>query len=504
MPTKPQDVPVAPKAIRRVVVAGGGTAGWMAAAALSRTLGKHVEVTLVESEEIGTIGVGEATIPPLLRYHQLLKIGEPEFMAATQATIKLGINFEGWRVPDEAYFHSFGTTGQDHWSAGFQHFWRKGLDRGLAKDYAAYNVETRAAGEHRFAHLPRNGINYAYHLDAGLYARFLRTLSEAHGTRRVEGKIVDVRLDPEHGDIVSLQLDGGREIEGDLFIDCTGFRALLIGKALRVGFEDWSHWLFNDSAFAVQTPSIGPPVPYTRAMAGEAGWQWRIPLQHRVGNGIVFSSAYTDDDSARQALLDNLEADPATTPRLIRFRPGRRLKCWHRNCVALGLAASFIEPLESTTIHLMQRGIIRLIQSFPQTLQQSDIDEYNRQCAEEIRHIRDFVVLHFHVTDRRDTPYWRACADMEVPESLRHRIELFRTTGRVFHMPGELFAENSWIQVMLGQGILPQSHHPIADLMDDGELAHFLDTLRAEVDRTVGQLPAHVDYLQRYCPAKAP
>ncbi|MDR6990569.1 tryptophan 7-halogenase [Luteimonas sp. 3794] len=487
--------------IRRVVIAGGGTAGWMAAAALSRTLGKVLEITLVESDEIGTIGVGEATIPTLMTFHRLLGIGEQEFMAQTQATIKLGINFENWRDVGQDYFHSFGLTGTDHWTAGFQHFWMRGRERGLASAYDDYCLELKAALDGRFAHLPKRKLNYAYHLDATLYARYLRRFSEANGARRVEGKISDVATDPDSGCITALQLENGTRVEGDFFIDCTGFRALLIEKTLGVGFDDWSHWLFNDRAFAVPTATVRDAVPYTRAIAGPAGWQWRIPLQHRVGNGIVYSSRYMDDDQARDTLLSSIDGAPLRDPFPVRFRPGQRMRCWEKNCVALGLSASFIEPLESTTIHLIQRGIIHLMQTFPRTLCQPDIDQYNMRMADELQHARDFVILHFNITDRQDTPYWRDCKAMPIPDSLRHRIELFRETGRVFHVPTELFAENSWIQVMMGQGIYPREYHRSADLMGDAELKGFLDGIRQDVERTLRQLPPHMEYVRSYAPA---
>ncbi|MEL1263000.1 tryptophan halogenase family protein [Pseudoxanthomonas putridarboris] len=492
------------KPIKRVVIAGGGTAGWMAAAALSRILGKVLDITLVESEEIGTVGVGEATIPTLVTFHRLLEIKEQEFMAAVQGTIKLGISFENWLDVGHRYIHSFGTSGKDHWSAGFQHFWLRGRELGIASGYEDYCVELKASLQDRFAHLPRGGINYAYHMDASLYARFLRTLSAGHGVRRVEGKIVEVATDLESGYITALKLADGSTIEGDLFIDCTGFRALLIGKTLNIGFEDWSHWLFNDSALATQTTAVRDAVPYTRAIAGTAGWQWRIPLQHRVGNGIVYSSRYIGDDEAKQEFLSSLEGEVIKDPWPIRFRPGQRLKCWHKNCVALGLAGSFIEPLESTTIHLIQRGIVHLLRMFPQVIAQPDIDQYNAQLDSELQHVRDFVVLHYHLTNRRDTPYWRAIANMDIPPTLKHRIELFRETGHVFRVPDELFAENSWIQVMMGQGVVPKQYHPTADVMSEPDLARFLDDIRANVDNTVRQLPAHMDYLRGYCPGPKP
>lgn len=376
----------------------------------------------------------------------------------------------------------------------------KGRERNLASDYGDYCLELKAAQASRFAHLPHNGMNYAYHMDATLYAKYLRKFSEPFGVQRIEGKIVEVKTDTLSGDITSLKLDSGAEIEGDLFIDCTGFRGLLIGQTMKVEYEDWSHWLFCDSAIALQTESVGEALPYTRSIAHEAGWQWRIPLQHRVGNGIVFSSRYMDDEKAKQHLLANVQGKVLTEPRVIKFKPCQRRKTWSGNCVAIGLASGFLEPIESTSIHLIQRGIIRLMQMFPAAgICQTDIDEYNQQTKIEIEHIRDFIILHYHVTNRQDTPFWQACRNMDIPASLRHRIDHFRETARVFRVPNELFAENSWIQVMLGQGIMPQQHHQVADLMGDEELAGFLNSIRSSVDKTVMQLPAHQAYVERYC-----
>jgi len=493
---------VEPKTIRRVIIAGGGTAGWMVAAGLSKVLGKVLDIKLIESDEIGTVGVGEATIPTLVNFHRLLDINEQEFMAATGSTFKLGIGFKNWRNLGEDYVHSFGTTGKDHWTAGFQHFWLKGRERKLASDYGDYCLELRAALENKFAHLPRIGLNYAFHMDASAYAKFLRRFAEGFGVQRIEGKIAEVRTDPESGYITAIRLDRGDEIAGDLFVDCTGFRGLLIGQTLKVGYEDWSHWLFNDSAIAIQTESVREAWPYTLSTAREAGWQWRIPLQHRVGNGIVFSSRFLSDEDAKTQLLANIEGKTLVEPRVIKFRPCSRHQHWKKNCVAVGLASGFLEPLESTSIHLIQRSIIRLMQMFPKAgIQQSDIDEFNQQMSSEIEHIRDFIVLHYHVTNRRDTSYWRACREMTIPPSLQHRIDLFRETGRVFRVPNELFAENSWIQVMLGQGLTPIQHHPVADLMGDQELSGFLGEIKANVDRTVAQLPRHQAYVEQYCKA---
>ena len=361
--------------IKKVVIAGGGTAGWMVAAIMSKTMGKVLDISLIESDEIGTVGVGEATIPPLVQYNQLCQINEKEFMAAVQATFKLGISFENWRDVGEDYFHSFGNTGTDHWSAGFQHIWQSAQRKGIATDYGDYCLELRAALESKFAHLPKNGLNYAFHIDATLYAKFLRKLSEENDTKRIEGKIVKVNTDSESGFITSLMLESGKEIEGDLFIDCTGFRGVLIEQTLHAGYEDWSHWLPCDSAIAVQTESSGPAVPYTRSIAREAGWQWRIPLQHRVGNGMVYCSRYISDEDARETLLKNIEGKMLTEPRVIKFRTGQRLKQWSKNCIAIGLSSGFLEPLESTSIHLIQRSAIRLLRMFPQErILQTDID----------------------------------------------------------------------------------------------------------------------------------
>ncbi|MFP5390248.1 MAG: tryptophan halogenase family protein [Gammaproteobacteria bacterium] len=488
------------KPVRRVIIAGGGTAGWMSAALLSKSLGKRLEITLVESDEIGTVGVGEATIPTMITFHNLLELKEAEFMAATNATFKLGISFENWRNVGEHYIHSFGETGIDHWTAGFQHFWHAGRQRGLAREYGDYCLELKAAQAERFAHLPDNGMNYAYHLDASAYARFLRKFSEGFGVKRVEGKIGKVNLDEGSGDIASLTMSDGRVLEADLFLDCTGFRSLLLGEAMGVPYEDWSHLLLCDSALAVQTESTARMVPYTRSIAHGAGWQWQIPLQTRVGNGHVYSSRYVGDDEARATLLSNLDSKPVTEPRLIRFTPGQRAQTWKGNCIAFGLSSGFLEPIESTSIHLVSRNLTRLMQLFPNDgISQADIDEYNIQCANEMVHIRDFIILHYHVTNRQDTPFWRDCRAMQVPDTLRHRIALFRETGRVFRVPAELFAENSWIQVMIGQGLVPDSHHQSADLMPDEELRGFLDSISNRVDHIVRQLPQHKEYVRRYC-----
>lgn len=493
------------KRVRRIVVAGGGTAGWMAAAAIARTMGRTVEVTLVESEAIGTIGVGESTIPPLVTYNRLLGINEAEFMRATQATFKLGILFDGWRDGTDRYFHSFGTTGKDHWSAGFQHYWLHGLTKGHTRPYDDYCMELVAAMRGKFAHLPDEGMNYAYQLDSGLYAKFLRAMAEKDGTTRVEGRIAHVELDPATGDIAALRLDGDRRVEGDLFLDCTGFRALLIEGALHAGFDDWTHWLPCDAAIAVQTENVRAPVPYTRAMAHDAGWQWRIPLQHRTGNGIVYCSRYLSKDDAQARLLGNVEGRVLTDPNVLRFVTGARRRQWHRNCVAIGLSGGFMEPLESTSIHLIQRAILRLIRMMPlRGVSPADVAEFNDQQHQDMLQIRDFLILHYKATSRDDSPFWRYVREMPVPDSLQQKIDLFRETARVFRRNEELFAENSWVQVMMGQGIAPQSHHPIAEKLSDDELTRLLRLLRDQVERTVSGLPDHAAYVAQYCGATAP
>jgi tryptophan halogenase len=488
--------------IKKVVIVGGGTAGWMAAASLSKLIGKNLEVSLIESDQIPTVGVGEATIPTMLILHQLLGIKEQDFVAAVHGTFKLGIAFENWRNVNEDYIHSFGYTGKDCWAAGFQHFWLKGQQEGLSKDYGQYCPELVAAKDSRFAISATQSLNYAYHIDAGRYAGFLRKIAEEHGANRVEGKIVEVVVNEQSGHIEHVKLESGEILDGDLFVDCSGFRGLLIEQALHTGYDDWSHLLPCDSAVAVQTRSVGPPIPYTRSIARESGWQWRIPLQSRVGNGLVYCSRYLSDDEATQTILDNVEGETITEPRVIKFRTGRRRKHWNKNCVAMGLASGFIEPLESTSIHMIQRAIIRLIQMFPHNgIREPEVNEFNRQMDVEIENIRDFIVLHYHVTNRDDTRFWRHCRKMSIPDSLQHRIDLFKETGQVFKEDSELFAENSWIQVMMGQGLMPEQYHPIVDEMSDAELRQFLQGAEASVIQQVGRLPKHQAFIDHYCKA---
>ena len=484
---------------QHVVIAGGGTAGWMAAAAISRLLHGRVEVTLVESSDIGTVGVGEATIPTLLFFHKLLKIDEQAFMAATNATFKLGINFENWRSLNHAYLHAFGATGKDCWAAGFQHFWRRGLDPGLSEDFGQYCLERVAAEAEKFAHLPGNGLNYAFHIDATRYAGFLRELAGQAGVTRIDATIERVNVREQDGFIESLTLNNGQTLSGDLFIDCTGFRGLLIEKALHTGYEDWSQWLLCDSAVAMQTESVEAPLPYTRCIAREAGWQWRIPLQSRVGNGLVYCSNYLSDERATEILQQNINGNPLNSPRVIKFRPGRRLKQWNRNCVAIGLSSGFIEPLESTSIHLIQQGIVRLLRMFPhEGIEQAVVDEYNKQTVFEMERIRDFIILHYKVTERTDSPFWQHCKQMDVPDSLAQRLALFEKTGQIHRENNELF-DDSWQQVMIGQGMVPKGYHPIADTMTERELADFLGHIKHNIHQTVARLPLHQQYLNSYC-----
>lgn len=489
----------------RVVIAGGGTAGWTAAAALSRKLGPLLDITLVESEQIGTVGVGEATIPPMRVFHKLLGIDEAAFMRATQATFKLGIAFEDWGRIGERYIHSFGRAGQSGWLTEFHSFWLEGVARGLDVPLGAFCLELQAAEAGRFATAPDSDINFAYHLDAGLYARFLREFSERHGVRRVEGRIESVRQQGESGDIEALQLDGARTIEGDFFIDCTGFRGLLIEQTLQAGYDDWRAYLPCDSAVAVQTETVAAPRPYTRSMARQAGWQWQIPLQHRVGNGLVYCSEYQTDDAARDALLSQLEGRPLIEPRLLRFTGGRRRVAWKRNCVALGLASGFIEPLESTSIHLFMVGVTRLMQHFPfDGVSPAYVARFNELTRIEMEKVRDFIVLHYHATQREDTPFWRHCRQMPIPDSLAQRIALFRDEGYAYQEDGELFRVDSWTQVMLGQGIRPRRHHRLPALMRDEEMRAMFAQLSGGIRETVSRMPTHQAFIDRYCKAGPP
>lgn len=488
--------------MRRLVIAGGGTAGWLAAAALSQQFRDIVEITLVESEEIGTVGVGESTIPPIRAFHRLLKIEEQDFMRATAATFKLGISFENWRTGNDRYIHSFGYTGKSTWACDFHHIWLNSLERGIQSDIGDYCLEVKAALDNKFGLSQQLQINYAYHTDATVYGKFLRKYAEGHGARRVEGKIKHIKQNPESGFVEALVLESGQEIEGDFFVDCTGFRGLLIEQTLHTGFEDWSQWLPCDSAVAIQTESTGPAVPYTRAIAHEAGWRWRIPLQHRVGNGLVYCSRYMTDQEAADKLLREIEGKAIGQPRVIKFRTGRRRKAWNKNVVALGLGSGFVEPLESTSIHLVMTGVTRLIHLFPfGGVTQSLIDHYNDLVKVEWEQVRDFIVLHYHVTDRTDTPFWRHCRNMEIPSSLAHRIDLFRDRAFAWQDAHDLFRSDSWLQVMLGQGITPKNYNHIAKGLSDRDLNQFLTGMRTAIGQVVERMPVHQDFVEHYCKA---
>jgi tryptophan halogenase len=489
--------------VKRVVIAGGGTAGWIAAYALVKQLGALLDVTLVESDEIGTVGVGESTIPTARTFHQYMGIDEADFVRSTGSTFKLGISFEDWARAGDRYIHSFGTLGRPTWMVDFHHFWLRARELGIAAEVGAYCLEHEAAAAGKFGPSDQVSLNYAYHLDAGLYGRYLRGLAEAAGVRRIEGKIANVRQSGEIGDIDALVLQSGETIEGDLFIDCTGFRALLIGKVLGIAFEDWAHWLPTDSALAVQTRATEPPPPYTRAIAHRAGWRWKIPLQHRVGNGLVYSSAHMKDEEARRLLDESIDGDVLIEPRLIRFKAGCRPKVWVKNCVAIGLSSGFVEPLESTSIHLIMIAVTRLLQVFPfRGVSAAVAERFNAQASREIEGIRDFIILHYRLS-QRDEAFWRHCREMELPDSLRERISLFEEAAHAFQDAHDLFRVDSWVQVMLGQRLTPHSYHPATHMMPEPQMREALDSLRNNIERVVAAMPMHETWLERFA-APAP
>nr|WP_255771864.1 tryptophan halogenase family protein [Microbulbifer guangxiensis] len=480
---------------------GGGTAGWMTAALMVKVLGKGIGITLVESDKIGTVGVGEATIPPIINFNQALGLNEKEFLKATKGTIKLGIQFENWFQQGDSYMHAFGNIGKNFPFCDFHHFWVKSRQSGGTSSFWEYSLNYQAAMHNRFAPLAQikgtnlPGISYAYHFDAGLYAQYLRQYSESKGVKRIEGTVDQVNVNPESGFVESLQLDDGIEVHGDLFVDCTGMAALLIQKTLGAGFEDWSHWLQCDRAQAVPSAAVKPVVPYTRSIAHAAGWQWRIPLQHRTGNGIVYSSRHWNDEQARDVLMANLDGEALAEPKLISFRTGRRREAWKKNVVAIGLSSGFLEPLESTSIHLIQSAATRLIKSFPHRgIKHTEVAEFNRQTQVEFERIRDFIILHYKANKRSDSNFWRECATMRVPDSLQEKIELFRSTGKVFRDFDDLFTEVAWQQVMIGQGIMPEDYHTIADSLSETQMADLLESLKTLVDGTVKSLPDHEQF----------
>ncbi|MBK4736670.1 tryptophan halogenase family protein [Noviherbaspirillum pedocola] len=488
--------------IRELVILGGGTAGWMTAAALSRALNGRVSVTLVESEDIGTVGVGEATIPAITLFNRMLDIDEDDFLRATQGTFKLGIEFIDWGDIGNRYMHAFGHFPSDIQIASFEQVWQKMRRHGHAHELSAYSITRAAASAGKFmrpdeSHPLLDNLAYAFHFDASLYARYLRRYSEARGVKRVEGRVVDVRQDPVSGDIAALVMEGGAVVSGEFFVDCSGFRGRLIEEVLHTGYEDWSHWLPCDRAVFVPSASNGGPLPYTRASAHGAGWQWRIPLQHRVGNGYVHSSLHVSEDEAVATLLGHLDGEALAAPRTLRFKAGMRRRAWNRNCVAIGLAGGFLEPLESTSIHLVQTAISRLLAFFPAQRQSlEDIAEFNRRSRQEYEHVRDFVILHYHATRRNDTAFWNHCRTMEIPESLAKRIRLYRAQGRIAEDNPEIFTERNWVQVLQGQGIEPEGYAAILDVVDSGDIEDYLASLRSAIASLVEAMPSHGQWLQ--------
>jgi tryptophan 7-halogenase len=493
--------------MRKILIVGGGTAGWMTAALFGKLFQGLYDIELVESEAIGTVGVGEATIPAIKKYNDLIQLNEVEFMQRSQATFKLGIEFVDWVRNGHRYVHGFGVIGQDWEWLRCHQYWLRANQRGRGRDFADYSINTAAALADKFmrarpemAESPIGHIAYAFHFDASLYAKYLRSLAEMHGVRRTEGRIVDVTM-AENGDIASITLEGGQVVEADFFIDCSGFRGLLIEQTLKTGYEDWSRWLPCDRAMAVPCTRTDPLHPYTRATARAPGWQWRIGLQHRTGNGLVYSSKHIDDDGAEKLLLANLDGEQLANPNRLRFTSGKRRKMWNRNCVALGLAAGFLEPLESTSIHLVQSAAIRLVRLFPDAAtDQATIDEFNRQSDFEWERIRDFIVLHYWA-NKRDGDFWEYCRTMELPETLQNKIDVWRSNGRIFRENEELFSEESWIQVFIGQGVIPASFDPLVAIKSDAQIEQFLGNVAATIQRCVQVMPSHDEYVRKYCPA---
>lgn len=488
------------KPIKRVVIAGGGTAGWLAASLMKKVLGKAVDITLVESEAIGTVGVGEATIPPIRLVNQVLGIDEAQFLHDTKATIKLAIRFENWKTKGESYYHTFGAPGKSMAFCHFHHYWVKARQQGLKDDLWDFDLNYHAAEAGRFAQInakdPVVELPFAYHFDASLYAQYLRKLSENMGVVRKEGKISRVQRFTDSGFIQALHLESGDVVEGDLFVDCTGFKGLLIEEALGAGYDDWSHLLPCDSAIAVPSERHEKTAPYTRSIAHDAGWQWRIPLQHRNGNGHVYSSRYISDDQACDTLLSNLDTKPLGDPKLIKFTTGRRRKQWYKNVVAVGLSSGFLEPLESTSIHLIQSAIVRLIQLFPHNGFAPSLEtEYNKQSELEFEQIRDFLVLHYTVNERTDSAFFNDMRNITLPDSLAHKIALFKESGNLLREQNDLFLESSWLQVLYGQGITPKDYHGLVNSVPEVQLNQMLKRLLEIKKEPIAKLPTHDEYI---------
>lgn len=496
--------------IEKIVIVGGGTSGWMTAAALAKVVKTNFcKVQLVESEEIGTVGVGEATIPQIQLFNKLLELDEDEFVRKTQGTFKLGIQFVNWTSLGHKYIHAFGDVGKDIDAIQFYHYWLKLHQLGEAEELGNYTISGVASDKGKFmraidaGNSPLSNIAYAFHFDAGLYAKFLREYAEIRGVTRTEGKVIETILNANTGFISGVRLASGEIIEADFFIDCSGFRGLLIEEALKTGYEDWTHWLPCDRAWAVPCESAGDPTPYTRSTAHSAGWQWRIPLQHRIGNGHVFSSKFMAEQDAMDILLKNLDGKPLAEPRLLKFVTGKRKKFWNKNCLAIGLASGFMEPLESTSIHLVQSAIARFMTFFPnKNFDQEDIAEFNRQADFEFDKIRDFLILHYHATERDDSEFWRYCRNMSVPEGLTQKIEQFKKNGRIFRDNNEMFNDLSWLEVMHGQGIRPTAYHPLVDRMTKSEISKRLESVRRVIDKSVDYMPTHAEFIKQHCKAE--
>jgi tryptophan 7-halogenase len=496
--------------IRSIVIVGGGTAGWMAAASFARFLkGLNCTVHLIESEQIGTVGVGEATIPPLMDFIRALGIDENDLVRQTRATFKLAIKFKDWVRPGHSYFHPFGQTGFKMEGVPFAGYWLKLFLEGHAAPLENYSMQAVAAERGKFMrpvrapNTPLEQITYALHFDAALFAKYLRAFAEGHGAIRIEGKVSHVALRPEDGFIESVTLDDGRRYAADLFIDCSGFRGLLIEEAMKTGYEDWRPWLPCDRAVAFPCERTGPLSSYTLATARDAGWQWRIPLQHRVGNGYVYCSEFASDQEAEDTLAMHLEGKAlSANPVRLRFITGRRRKMWNRNCIALGLASGFLEPLESTSIHLIQRGIAELFQMFPnRRFEQADIDRYNKTFASEYERVRDFLLLHYTTNEREDTPFWRHCRTIPHPDSLKEKLELFRSYGRIVREDNELFPAQSWLYIFTGQNIRPRGYDPMADTLDPAQIKANLDDIRAVIAKCADAMPSHDYFIARNCSA---
>ncbi len=497
----------------RIVIVGGGTAGWMTAAAFASVLKpEQRDIHLVESSEIGIVGVGEATLPHIRFFNKRIGIDERELMAKTQATFKLGIEFVDWARLGDSYIHPFGAYGSRIGGVPFHQYWLRQHAEGIAAPIEDYSLAIVAARMGKFT-LPSEDpgavlstFGYAFQFDASLYAAYLRGFAEARGVKRTDGKIVDVQLRGTDGWIESVKLGDGTAVSGDLFIDCSGFRGLLIEQALKTGYDEWTRWLPCDRAMAVPCENAGPLTPYTRATAREAGWQWRIPLQHRTGNGYVYSSGFISDDEAAARLMSRLDGKALADPRPLRFTAGRRRKTWNRNCVAIGLAGGFLEPLESTSIHLIQVAITTLLDYVTGEPQFDPriVDAYNRWIEMEYDRVRDFLILHYHATQRDDAPIWNYCRTMEIPDSLRHKMDLFRHRARVVTYKDGLFLEPSWLAVYFGQRVMPDGHDPLADAMPSADLSGRLHAVRDQVQATVAAMPRHEDFLAQYCPAQKP